>query len=183
MVGRYHFLAIPANSKSLTLFLNMAEAPWEQKMSDSPNIQNSTSEAAETSLILVVDDVSVNRAILANYLRTHNYRVAEACDGRDALEKIDLLRPDLVLLDIQMPIMDGIAVVRELRKDVRFRTIPVIAVTALATQADREAALEAGFDSYLTKPVACKAVLALVVKFLHREATKEHGVARNGVAE
>jgi CheY-like chemotaxis protein len=77
----------------------------------------------------------------------------EAVNGRDALDLIRRNQPELVFLDLQMPVLDGFSVIRELRNDSRFRTLPVVAVTASAMLGDRERAIAAGFDSYIAKPI------------------------------
>jgi CheY-like chemotaxis protein len=103
--------------------------------------------------ILVADDNAMGRELVKEALGDHVSAFIEAEDGREALEKIRQNKPDLVLLDIQMPVLDGYQVVRELRADPSFKTLRVIALTAFAMQGDREKALEAGFDDYIAKPV------------------------------
>jgi len=103
--------------------------------------------------VLVADDNPAGRELVREGLTGLASSIIEASDGREALEKIRETRPDLVLLDIQMPEMDGYAVLREIRKDPDLRGLRVVALTAFAMQGDRERALEAGFDDYLTKPV------------------------------
>jgi PAS domain S-box-containing protein len=103
--------------------------------------------------VLVADDNPAGRELVRESLAEHVSSIIEASDGREALEKIREARPDLVLLDIQMPEMDGYAVLREIRSDPALRGLRVVALTAFAMQGDRERALEAGFDDYLTKPI------------------------------
>ena len=103
--------------------------------------------------VLVADDNPAGRELVRESLAEHVSSIIEASDGREALDKIRETRPDLVLLDIQMPEMDGYAVLREIRSDPALQGLRVVALTAFAMQGDRERALEAGFDDYLTKPV------------------------------
>ncbi len=103
--------------------------------------------------VLVADDNPAGRELVREGLAEHVSSIIEAADGREALDKIRDTRPDLVLLDIQMPEMDGYAVLREIRRDPALQGLRVVALTAFAMQGDRERALEAGFDDYLTKPV------------------------------
>jgi PAS domain S-box-containing protein len=104
--------------------------------------------------VLVADDNPAGRELVREGLSGHASSIMEAADGREALRKIRETRPDLVLLDIQMPEMDGYAVLREIRSDPALRGLRVVALTAFAMQGDRERALEAGFDDYLAKPVS-----------------------------
>lgn len=108
--------------------------------------------------ILVVEDNPANRELLRELLSAWGYEVVEAVDGGQALEKVRSASPDLVLLDIGMPVLDGFAVVRELRKDPHFLTLPVVAVSAYAMRGDQEKALQAGFNAYLTKPIDAAAL-------------------------
>jgi PAS domain S-box-containing protein len=103
--------------------------------------------------VLVADDNPAGRELVRESLADYASSIVEASDGREALEKIRDLLPDLVLLDIQMPEMDGYEVLREIRGDPALRDLRVVALTAFAMQGDRERAIEAGFDDYLTKPV------------------------------
>ena len=123
-------------------------------------------------LILVVDDVPDNVDILQMRLESQGYEVMAAGDGVEALEKIRALLPDLVLLDIMMPKMDGIETVKRLKADPSLPFIPVILVTAKADASDVIAGLESGGDDYLTKPVDHAALSARVramlrIKSLH----------------
>jgi adenylate cyclase len=123
-------------------------------------------------LILVVDDVPDNVDILQMRLESQGYEIATAGDGLEALEKTRALQPDLLLLDIMMPKMDGIEVVRRLKADPALPFIPVILVTAKADASDVIAGLESGGDDYLTKPVDHAALSARVramlrIKSLH----------------
>lgn len=103
--------------------------------------------------ILVADDNAVSRELMREALETEEWLVIEACNGREVLERMAEATPDLVLMDIQMPDLDGFAALGELRKDPRFSTVPVLALTAFAMKGDCEKALAAGFEGYVTKPV------------------------------
>jgi len=120
--------------------------------------------------ILVVDDVPDNVDILQTRLESQGYEVATAGDGVEALEKIRELLPDLVLLDIMMPKMDGIETVKRLKTDASLPFIPVILVTAKADGKDVVAGLESGGDDYLTKPVDHAALSARVRAMLRIKA-------------
>jgi len=117
--------------------------------------------------ILVVDDNPTNVEILRVRLVSQGYEVVTAADGEAALAQARALDPDLVLLDIMMPKLDGIAVLKELKQDARLKFVPVIMVTAKADPRDMVAGLEAGGDDYLTKPFE-QAVLVARVRSLLR---------------
>jgi CheY-like chemotaxis protein len=103
--------------------------------------------------VLVADDNPVSRELIREILEAADYEVLEAADGRDTLERIAATRPGLVLLDIQMPILDGYAVLRTLRGDPNWHALRVLALTACAMESDRERARAAGFDGFITKPI------------------------------
>jgi CheY-like chemotaxis protein len=104
--------------------------------------------------VLVAEDNPTNRELLRELLEIRGYAVAEACNGEEALAMIEQTPPDIVLLDIGMPLLDGFAVVRKLRENPRFASLPVVAVTAYAMQGDSEKIMNSGFDGYLSKPVS-----------------------------
>lgn len=120
--------------------------------------------------ILIAEDDPDSREVTRINLQAWGYEVVEACDGREALEKINETSPDLVLLDIQMPFLDGFAVLRQLRQDSRFAALPVAAVTAYAMRGDKEKALEAGFCTYITKPIDATALQKAIEQILKERA-------------
>ncbi|MFD2057977.1 response regulator [Mesorhizobium calcicola] len=120
--------------------------------------------------ILAVDDTPENLEILRMRLEANGYEVATAADGEEGLAKARELTPDLILLDIMMPKLDGISVVRMLKHDQSLRSIPVILVTAKADTRDVVEGLDAGGDDYLTKPFEHRALLARVRSMLRQKA-------------
>ena len=107
---------------------------------------------AEGVLILVVDDFTDNREMYAQYLAFRGFRVAEAADGHEALRKAGELLPDLVVMDLSLPGLDGWEATRRLRRDDRTSAIPVIALTGHALDGHSQSARDAGCDSFLIKP-------------------------------
>jgi CheY-like chemotaxis protein len=103
--------------------------------------------------ILLIEDNEQNRYLLTFLLERHGYRVTCALDGPHGVEAAKALHPDLILLDIQLPSMDGYAVARALRSDPTLREVPIIAVTSYAMVGDRERTLEAGCTGYIEKPI------------------------------
>lgn len=118
------------------------------------------------SLILIADDRASSRELLRTILERAGYDVIEAEDGQAALEQARTGNPDLILLDLQMPTLDGYGVLAALRSDLRFRDLPILALTASAMRGDRERILEAGFTDYLAKPAGPEIVRESVARFL-----------------
>jgi two-component system cell cycle response regulator DivK len=119
--------------------------------------------------ILVIEDNEQNRILMRQILTHHGYEVLEAEDGLTGLEMARAQMPALILLDIQMPVMSGFAVIVELRHNPEFRKIKTIAVTSFAMKGDREKALQAGFDEYVTKPIDTRTFPELVKQVLSRK--------------
>jgi two-component system cell cycle response regulator DivK len=103
--------------------------------------------------VLLVEDREDNRVLARKLLTRAGFRVVEAIDGQEALAQAAACRPDLILLDMSLPTVDGWTVARTLRQSPDFATVPIVALTAHAMDGDRERVLEAGCDEYLTKPI------------------------------
>ena len=122
--------------------------------------------------ILVVDDHEDNVELLRARLEARGYTVEAARDGLEALERVHARAPDLILMDISIPIIDGWEATQVLKHDPVTRDIPIIALTAHALASDREKAMEVGCDGYLAKPCEPRAVVAEVQRFLGKDAAK-----------
>jgi CheY-like chemotaxis protein len=103
--------------------------------------------------LLVADDNRLSRELVRDVFENADCRVVEAGNGQEVLERLEAVSPDLVLLDLEMPVKDGFAALIEIRNHPRFSGIPVMAVTAKAMLLDRDRILTAGFDAYITKPI------------------------------
>jgi two-component system cell cycle response regulator DivK len=112
--------------------------------------------------ILVVEDNEKNMKLFRDVLAAVGYRTLEATTGRDAVDLATEHTPDLVLMDIQLPDLDGVQALQRLRADARTETIPVVALTAQAMRGDRERFLAAGFDGYVSKPVNVRDLIETV---------------------
>jgi two-component system, cell cycle response regulator DivK len=116
--------------------------------------------------ILVVEDQEDNRQILRDLLGTTDYEVIEAENGEEALAAVAKQRPDLILMDIQLPIMDGYEVTRRIKADPALRSIPIIAVTSYALSGDEAKARLAGCDDFVPKPYSPRQLLAKIRQYL-----------------
>ena len=119
-------------------------------------------------LILIVEDNEKNRKLERDILQFHGYRTVEATTGEDGIRLAQADPPALVLMDIQLPGMNGIEALRHLRADARTRAIPVIAVTASAMTQDRQKIMAAGFDGYQAKPIDVTQFVAAIRQMLAR---------------
>ncbi|OCQ97275.1 hypothetical protein AMR42_12685 [Limnothrix sp. PR1529] len=117
-------------------------------------------------LILLVEDNEANIVTVSSYLDTKGYRLLVARDGAAAVTLATLERPDLILMDIQMPGVDGIEAMRQIRNDEELADVPIIALTALTMPGDRERCLQAGANDYLSKPMRLKQLMELIQKWL-----------------
>jgi CheY-like chemotaxis protein len=120
--------------------------------------------------VLVVEDNERNRKLVRTILRFRGFEVIECEDGAPALDLAKKHRPALILMDIQLPTVDGITALGQLRADPETKAIPVIAVTASVTPGEREKVTAAGFNAYVGKPIDVDAFGALIDRFIPREA-------------
>jgi CheY-like chemotaxis protein len=118
--------------------------------------------------ILVIDDNPVNAKLAGFLLQAAGYEVTTAEDATEALARIAQRRPQLILMDLQLPGMDGLTLTRQLKADPQLAAIPIVALTASATKGDEEKALDAGCDGYIAKPIDTRAFAAQVAAYLAR---------------
>jgi len=116
--------------------------------------------------ILIVEDNQQNMKVVEMTLRPHGYTLLEATNGEEALEIAVRDKPDLIIIDIQLPKVNGLEVTRRLRQMPVFSHIPIIAVTAYAMKGDKEKAIDAGCNAYLTKPINTRELPGVVAKML-----------------
>ena len=116
--------------------------------------------------ILVVEDNKDNRELVVKVLKINGYHVIEAVDGEEAIEKTKTENPDLILMDLFIPKIDGYEVTRRLKRDIDLKSIPIIALTAHAMKGDMEVALAAGCDGYIPKPIDVRELPKQIEHFL-----------------
>src|SRR5712691_11410589 len=126
---------------------------------------------AQQSTILIVDDEPFNVDLLEQQLEEFGYATVSASNGQEALDKVATEAPDLILLDVMMPVMDGFTVCRTLKADEETRLIPIVIMTALGDVEDRIKGIEAGADDFLTKPVNPRELIARIQTTLRLKAT------------
>lgn len=117
-------------------------------------------------LLLLAEDNAENIALMLDYLVSKDYRLVVARNGIEAVDQAFTIMPDLILMDIQMPDLDGLEAIRQIRGDPRTAKTPIIALTALAMNGDRERCLKAGASDYLSKPVILRNLIDLIVRHL-----------------
>ena len=116
--------------------------------------------------ILIVEDDPKNRKVLAMALRRSGYTLLEAVDGQEGLETAVRDKPDLIIMDVQLPRMSGLEATRKLRQLPGFNHVPIIGVTAYAMKGDREKVIEAGCDAYMSKPIDVRELPRVVSEML-----------------
>ncbi len=152
--------------------------PWDEKIQAGNNLDSleGSTEMGDTTLegtskvrgiVLLAEDHETNILATRDYLGSRGYQVFIARDGREVLSKANEVFPDIILMDIQMPNLNGFDATRRLRADPRFAALPIIALTAFAMFGDRERCLDAGMNEYLSKPFKLKELEQMIEQFLH----------------
>lgn len=116
--------------------------------------------------VLIVEDNELNMKLFRDLLEAHGYQTAGTSNGYEALDLVRKLRPDLVLMDIQLPQVSGLEVTRWIKDDPELRAIPVVAVTAFAMKGDEERIREGGCEAYLSKPISVGKFIETVRRFI-----------------
>jgi PAS domain S-box-containing protein len=129
--------------------------------------------SASPSLILLAEDNMANVLTIGEYLESHGFKIIVAHDGLEAITQTETYHPDLILMDIQMPVLSGLDAIVRLRQQLPFASTPIIALTALAMPGDRERCLQAGATEYLSKPVSLKLLVKTIESLLQHRKGKE----------
>jgi CheY-like chemotaxis protein len=132
--------------------------------------------------VLVVDDVVASRRMLADLLGPLGFQVSEAVDGQHALHQMERTCPDLVLMDMAMPVMDGMEATRRIRRNPAWRRLPVIALSAHASNSDRLLCIDAGANAYLSKPFDRDALLVEIGSLLSLQWQRRSAATLGGTA-
>ena len=119
-------------------------------------------------VILIIEDEPKNMKLFRDILQVHGYTTIEATDGQQGIESARANKPDLILMDILMPVMNGLEATKILKADPETNKIPIIALTSYAMSGDKEKTLEAGCDAYMTKPIDVIGFLEMVAEHLSR---------------
>ncbi|GER81215.1 MAG: response regulator [Anaerolineaceae bacterium] len=121
-------------------------------------------------VILYVEDNLENRILIRRVLEAEGYAMAEASNAEDAMKKIHSVKPDLILMDINMPDVDGYSLTSQIKSTPGFASVPIVAVTANVMRGDRERSLEAGCDGYIQKPIDIDVLSQQIERFLARRS-------------
>jgi CheY-like chemotaxis protein len=166
--GNCFKVSLPHNTDNFDVTMDNSSYCLDETDDRSHLINEEIIQEISTSspLILIVEDNALNVNTIASYLTAKGYRSIVANDGQAAIELTEQHDPDLILMDIQMPGMDGLEAIIKIRQNPQLITTPIIALTALAMDGDREKCLRAGANDYLTKPVKLKQLHATIQQFL-----------------
>jgi CheY-like chemotaxis protein len=148
--------------------------PWQPESgTESPGDQGGEEPHHSVNLlwdrlvkVLLAEDNESNLSLMADYLQSKDYQVVMAEDGHQAIERAKAERPDLIIMDVQMPGLDGLEAIRRIRAEADLAVVPIIAMTGLAMPGDDERCLEAGANDYLTKPISLKVMLSTMQALL-----------------
>ena len=132
-----------------------------------PSESNTTMASEGTKTVLVVEDNELNMKLFHDLLEAHGYGILQTKDGMEALQIARDHKPDLILMDIQLPEVSGLEVTKWIKEDDNLKSIPVIAVTAFAMKGDEEKIREGGCEAYIAKPISVANFLQTVQKFLN----------------
>ena len=139
-------------------------------MTDAPNVKAAEKPAkmnGSAKTVMVVEDNDLNMKLFHDLLEAHGYNILQTKDGMEALKLAREHRPDLILMDIQLPEVSGLEVTKWIKEDDSLKSIPVVAVTAFAMKGDEEKIREGGCEAYIAKPISVTNFLQTVARFLN----------------
>lgn len=161
----------PVTGRPLVFFVNSGAGTNDLKEGEAvpmsvDNVQGDDMAAARPRRVLIVEDNELNMKLFHDLLEAHGYATLQTKDGMEALRMARLHRPDLILMDIQLPEVSGLEVTKWLKEDDDLKAIPVVAVTAFAMKGDEEKIREGGCEDYIAKPISVAKFLQTVQRFL-----------------
>ncbi len=116
--------------------------------------------------VMIIEDNELNMKLFDDLLQSQGYNTVQNMDGKDILKLVRNHRPDLILMDVQLPGVSGVDITKTIKADAELKSIPVIAVTAFAMKGDEERIMEGGFNGYLSKPISIPLFLETITKFI-----------------
>ncbi len=158
-VGSCFAVKLPLNLENPNLEIQTQYDLTEPSPIDQSQIDQSQTDNLKSPLILLAEDNEANINTFSSYLEAKGYRLVFATDGQQAIAVAKAEHPDVILMDIQMPVMDGLEAIKQIRLDPNLVDIPIIALTALAMEGDRDRCLAAGANEYLSKPIKLKVLV------------------------
>jgi CheY-like chemotaxis protein len=164
-VGSCFAINLPIN---INIDSPVLEEQTEQNLSEQSQLSQSQTEEIISPLILLAEDNEANIATFSSYLKAKGYRIVLANDGQQAIAQAKANLPNIILMDIQMPVMDGLEAIKQIRLDPNLVDIPIIALTALAMAGDRERCLAAGANEYLAKPIKLRQLNSAIQQILSK---------------
>ena len=152
MGGEIDFESVPGKGSTFWFELDVALVD-EQAQAEQPRERVVTGYEGPRKKVLIVDDMAANRSLIADFLRSLDFSLGEAEDGMTGIERARATKPDLILMDSVMPVMNGLEATRRLRAEPALQSIPIITISASASPVDRQRSLAAGVDDFLNKPI------------------------------
>jgi len=153
-------------------YINTVLTPSESQTQINLNIETDKPEQTTSPLILIAEDNQTNIDTISDYLVAKGYRLLIARDGAEAIVLTKSHQPDIILMDIQMPVVDGLEAIKQIRLDPNLSDIPIIALTALAMTGDLDRCIAAGANEYLAKPVKLKQLTTIIQQLLAQQIDK-----------
>lgn len=178
MNGKISVISKPGKGSSFMIFLHDVETGAVSDQIAQASQESQDTISFKNAKVLIVDDVSSNRVLIKEILKRVHLTVFEAENGKEALEKAEAEMPDLILMDLRMPVMDGFTAFFELQKSARLSSIPVIALTASTDREGYNKALDAGFKAFLSKPIEIQTLINELSKYLEHTTSAQENLEK-----